>query len=342
MKPLHKLTQIGRGRRLRPIAMQLLGEYGMVPTRLKQITDASNTIFRVSMKDSEDCVLRMTAPKSCHGADEIRSEVSWLHAIDRDTDIGIPAPIARLDGDYVTEVSVPGEAEPIGCAVYRWVPGLMLDDRLTENNVRHLGKLMARLHEHSAGFIPPDGFRIRTFDSVFPYAVKGFAGLEPIVLFNEDAQAPLTVKQRPIFQDAYQRVADEIERLMRKEEPLRVIHNDLHVWNVKVDRDRLYALDFEDMMWGHSIQDIATTMYYFRWPDTYKTMLSAFRSGYESAQSWPEDHEGQLETLIMGRVLLLANYIAVSEDSEDCAFAPTYLSRVEGRLREYLASCGKQ
>ena len=336
MKRLHELTLIGRRRRLRPVAVKLLGEYGIEPTKLTQITEASNTIFRVRLDGADDYVLRMTAPKSCHGVDEIRSEVAWLHAIDEDTDIGVPAPIARLDGDYVSEVSLPGEINPICCAVYRWVPGVMLDDRLTEDNVRRLGILMARLHEHAAGFTPAEGFHIRTFDSVLPYAVEGFAGLEPIVLFNEDAQAPLTSKQRPVYKDVHQLVAAEIENLMRKKDPLRVIHNDLHVWNVKVDGNKLYALDFEDMMWGHPIQDIATTMYYFRWRESYEAMLAAFRSGYESISEWPEDHKGQLETLIMGRMILLANYVAVSEDSEDRAFAPEFLARGAARLRTYL------
>ncbi|MCK5827018.1 phosphotransferase [Candidatus Bipolaricaulota bacterium] len=337
MKPLHELTQIGRGRRLRPIALQVLDEdYGIAAIQLKQITEASNTIFRVITDSAQDYVLRMTAPKSCHGADEIRSEVAWLHAIDEDTDIGIPVPVARLDGDYVSEVLVPVEDSPICSAVYSWVPGRMLDEQLTEDNVRRLGSLMARLHEHAASFVTPKDFRIRTYDSVFPYSVEGFAGLEPIVLFNEDAQALLTSEQRSTYRDAYQLIAQEIESLMRNEDPLRVIHSDLHMWNVKVDGDKLYALDFEDMMWGHPIQDIATTMYYFRWADTYETMLMAFRSGYEFVQEWPESCEGQLETLMAGRMLLLANYVAASEDSEDRAFAPEYLVRCEGRLRSFL------
>ena len=337
MKPLHELTQVGRGRRLRPIALQVLNkQYGIAATQLKQITEASNTIFRVITDSAKDYVLRMTAPKSCHGADEIRSEVAWLHAIDGDTDIGIPAPVARLDGDYVSEVPVPGEDAPICYAVYSWVPGQMLDERLTPDNVRRLGTLMAQLHQHAADFAPREDFRIRTYDSVFPYAAVGFAGLEPVVLFNEDAQAPLTSEQRSVYQDAHQLVAQEIESLMRYEDPLRVIHSDLHMWNVKVDGDKLYALDFEDLMWGHPIQDIATTLYYFRWVDTYETMLAAFRSGYESVQPWPEIHKGQLETLMAGRTLLLANWVAASEDSEDRAFAPEYLARCEGRLRSFL------
>ncbi|MBU1049810.1 phosphotransferase [Candidatus Bipolaricaulota bacterium] len=336
MKLLCELTQIGRGRRLRPVARALLSEYGITPTQLKQITEASNTIFRVFTGSGEGYVLRMTAPKSCHGADEIRSEVAWLNAIDRDTSLGIPAPIARLDGEYVSEVLLPGEPKPIGCAVYRWVPGAMLDDALTQDNVRRLGVLMAQLHVHAAGFVPPEGFHIRTFDSVFPYSAEGFAGSEPVILFDKDSPCPLTDKQRDVYQQAMECVSQEVDQLMGNKAPLRVIHNDLHVWNVKVDGERIYALDFEDLMWGHPIQDIATTLYYVRWRDTYDEMLAAFRSGYQSVLAWPEGHAGQLETLIMGRALILANYAVVSEDAEDRAFAPEYLERIQERLQGYL------
>jgi Ser/Thr protein kinase RdoA (MazF antagonist) len=171
---------------------------------------------------------------------------------------------------------------------------------------------------------------------VFPYADESFPNTEPVVLFDDSPDAPLTLEQRTVYHEAYQRVVEEVERLIRSRLPLYVIHNDLHMWNVKVAGDRLYALDFEDMMWGYPIQDIATTMYYFRWREDFTSMLAAFRSGYESVQAWPESHSGQLDTFIMGRVLLLANYVAVSEDSEDRAFAPEYIERVTHRLCSFL------
>jgi len=338
MKPLHELTPIGRARRLRPIAADVASAYGIRDAALRQLTEASNTIFRVSAASGEHYVLRMTAPKSCHGPAEIRSEIAWLRALAQDTDLGIPAPIPRCDGAYVTEVDVPGAVEPICCALYRWVPGVMLVERMTEANVRRLGELMARLHEHAAGFVPPEGFRIRRYTSVFPYTDPSFPQVEPVILFDRGANAPLTGAQRDVYQDALDIIEGHVEELISEANEIRVVHNDLHVWNVKVFRTRLYALDFEDMMWGHPMQDIATTLYYFRWRDVYPAMLAAFRCGYTSVRPWPERRDGQLEALIMGRMLLLANYVATSQDSEDIALAPEYLSRTEQRLREFLHS----
>ena len=43
-----------------------------------------------------------------------------------------------------------------------------------------------------------------------------------------------------------------------------------------------------------------------------------------------------LGRLIIGRGILLANYVAVSEDPEDQAFAPTYLQRMDERIDRFL------
>lgn len=338
MNPLHELTPIGRGRRLRPVAAALLPEYGIERAKLNQLTDASNTIFRVSASSGERYVLRMTAAKSCHGPAEVLSEIAWLRALQRDTSLGIPEPIARLDGTYVTEVDAAGATEPLCCALYRWVPGVMLVERMTGDNIHRLGTLMARLHEHAGSFVEPEGFRIRCYASVFPYADPSFPQVEPIILFERGSDAVLTGAGRDVYRRALDVIEAHVAKLVAETGETRVIHNDLHMWNVKVDRTRLYALDFEDMMWGHPMQDIATTLYYFRWRDAYPMYLDAFRGGYTDVRAWPEQCDGQLEALIMGRMLLLANYVAASQDAEDIAFAPEYLSRGETRLRQFLAA----
>jgi len=336
MKPLHELTPVGRGRRLRGVAHQLLTAYGITSPRLAQIATASNIIFKVTDPQRSSYALRITAPKSCHGVEEIRSEVAWLHALAEETDIGCPTPIAGLEGKYVFEIDAPGENLKLCSALYQWVPGVTLDGVMTLENVRRHGQLMARLHAHAAAFDPPEGFRIRSYDSVFPYACEGFAGIEPIVLFDHGPEAPLEMAQREVFATAHRVVADELNALIQSSERQRLIHNDLHIWNVKVHGDTLYALDFEDMMWGFPLQDIATTLYYYRWQENYESLLAAFRTGYEAHQPWPAARPRQLETLIMGRMLLLANYVAVSKDSEDIALAPEYLTRVAARLCDFL------
>jgi len=336
MKPFHELTFLGQARRLRPLALEVLREFGVSPRSMKQLTAATNTVFRVDQDAGAPLVLRMTSPRSCHTPDVIRSEVVWLHALSEETEIGLPEPVPTRDGDFV--VSIRGEGVPGDrhCALFTWVPGAMLDDRLTLENVERHGQLNARLHEHGERFRPPAGFRIRTFDSAFPYSDPAFAGFEPIVLFDldEDLMPP---DRLDVFRRARDRIESVIGRLFTETEP-QVIHNDLHVWNVKVTRSRIYALDFEDLLWGHPVQDLGTTLFYYQTNERHEDLIAAFRRGYESGRPWTESHAGDLDALIAGRSLLLANFVAASEDTNDRALAPTYLARTETRLRRFLDS----
>jgi Ser/Thr protein kinase RdoA (MazF antagonist) len=97
-----------------------------------------------------------------------------------------------------------------------------------------------------------------------------------------------------------------------------VIHADLHQENVKVHRGRLRPLDFYEVIWGYPVQDIALTLYDLRYfadcrPYGYGALREAFIAGYASRLPWPEQHRGQIDTLIAGRQLRRANWVLEHE-----------------------------
>jgi len=339
-KPFHDLTSVGQARRLRPHAIKLLeGAFGIHAVRLRQLTSASNTIFRVERHEQSPLVLRIASPKSCHGPEEARSELAWLEALCRDGHIDVPQAVHTLAGDPVAAISAHGTPGVRHAALFRWIPGKMLADSLTIANVAAHGRLSAALHERAQRFSPPSWFRIRSYRDAFPYSDASFTPSEPIVLFGRLAKALMPPERKAVFQKILDRVQHVISDLHHNGVP-QVIHNDLHVWNVKISRGAPYALDFEDLLWGFPLQDLATTLYYYRYRDDYSDLLTAFRGGYETVRPWPVVDTRRLEALIAGRALLLANYVAASEDAEDRAFAPEYLQRVEDRFRRFLREVG--
>jgi Ser/Thr protein kinase RdoA (MazF antagonist) len=92
------------------------------------------------------------------------------------------------------------------------------------------------------------------------------------------------------------------------------LHGDYHPWNVKVYRSRIAAFDFEDLMWGWPIQDVATALYYFHGNPDYRILSDAFAEGYRSVAPWPADDQSQIDTFLMGRSLVLANYVLASPE----------------------------
>jgi len=280
----------------------------------------TNCIFRIDTEKGGKYILRITDPLGAHSVEEIRSEVMWLTALKQDTALGVPQPLPTRKGEMVITVEIDSVPEPRHCALFGWVPGVDLADRLSAENMHALGELTASLHNHAKTFSPADGFRARKLDRVFPYSDPGFPHVEPIVLFDEQHQRHFSEEGHAIYRLTAERVQDALDRLYADPRGLRVTHNDLHQWNVRVYRGQLFVLDFEDLAWGYPVQDIATTLFYFQTHEQRKPFIDAYKRGYTSINEWPETYPDQIETFIAGRGIMLANYLLCSKNPDDQEF----------------------
>ena len=329
MKDFARLTNRGQALRLRSMALVALERYDLPLKRLRLVTNELNGIFRVDTTGGRTYALRVCAPEAGHSLPEIRSELMWLAALRRDTDLNVLQPIATRTGETVTTVEAPGVPQARHCVLFSWVPGPNLAERLTPANLFKLGVLSARLHDHAATFAPPEGFWRKAADSVFPFG-------DPVVLFD-DAYRDLVPPERfEVFQRALAQIEGVIQELYTAGDNPRVIHHDLHQWNVKVYRGRLHALDFEDMMWGHPVQDVAITLYHLRSHEDFPALRAAFQQGYASELPWPEAYLGQIEALMAGRALDLANFAIQDPNAHWRQKMPAFLARTEKRLCAFL------
>jgi Ser/Thr protein kinase RdoA (MazF antagonist) len=329
-KPYYDLTGRGRALRLRRLALKALEQYDLDVTRVRLITDETNGIFRVDTATGEKYVLRVTLPEGGHDLDSVRAEMVWLDALSRDTDLSVPQPLAAKTGELVIQVACAGVPQPRFCTVFGWVPGTNLADHLTPNDAHKLGELSARLHAHAATFRPPAGFAILRFDKVFPFP-------EPVILFQDEYRHLFPPERRAVYERAIAWAQQAIDRLRACGEPMRVIHGDLHQWNVRVYRGILSPLDFEDLMWGWPVQDIATTLYYLLDLD-FQGLCAAFRQGYTRHSPWPERYPGEIDAFIAARGVGLVNFILQDPNPDWQAQVPGFVEKIEGRLRALLES----
>ncbi len=330
-----ELAPSGRARRIRRAAMAALKAYDLPVARVRLITNETNGIFRIDAGDGRRFVLRVGRGGAIgHTPTEARSEVEWLGALARETDLLVPAPVANRDGEAVTHVEVRGVPHARDCVLFDWVPGRQLDDDLRPETMSAYGALAARLHEHAATFRPSPMFEIVRYDRVFPFD-------QPVVLFDPARTSFVTDVQRDVFRAGAEVLERAIESL-RGREPARVLHGDLHRWNVLVDRrsgdaaPAVAAIDFEDLCWGWPVQDLAIALYYLHEEPTYPEILAAFRAGYEAVRPWPDVTGAEIATFIAGRAIVLANDVELLEDPEVRADGPTYMARFERRVRRLL------
>ena len=178
----------------------------------------------------------------------------WLEALHRDTEIGGPLPIVSRDGRYLVSASAEGVPGPRLCMVETWLPGVMLvRKRLTESVLEANGQLFARLHEHGAGFGPPDGFTKRRMDRIFSRGEDDLLVKGTLRSALDDRSLGLFIQSRKTVQDAF-------ARLWTSSYNPQLIHNDLWYENIKVYRGRVFPYDFEDTVWGYPVQDLATAL----------------------------------------------------------------------------------
>lgn len=328
MKPFQSLTVRGQARRLRQLAIHALASYDLEVARLRLITNDVNGIFRIDAAGGQRFILRVTAPEGGHTLDHVTAEMDWLAALARDTDLSVPRPLPDRKGSLVVTAEADGVPEPRLCEIFSWVDGKNLADDMSEVSVAKLGELSAKLHAHALIYRPPTNLSLLKFDRVFHFP-------EPVVLFEERFSDLFPSERKSIYQKAVDLAQESIDRLKASGEPMRILHGDLHQWNVRIARGVLSPIDFEDLMLGWPVQDIAITLYYFL-GDHYPAWRAAFQAGYTRHSSWPERHPGEIDSFIAGRGIGLANLVLADPAIALKVDPAEFVERIEKRLRRLI------
>lgn len=166
MKLFADLSYGGQVKRLKQLALKALSNYNLGQVRLVSLDHGENTTFKVvgSNRSSQTLkglnqwyVLRIYRPNK-HNIAAIHSELLWLVLLRQETDLVVPEPVATQDGSLFALTEAVGLPEPRYFALFRWLPGRSLDAGLNARAMERIGRFLARLHQHSQQFVPPEGF----------------------------------------------------------------------------------------------------------------------------------------------------------------------------------------
>lgn len=266
MKPRSEITRLGRMRRLRQIAHKALGAYGIANARLEFLAYEGNSIYRVDTlrASSDKCDTTLYVPgryvmrvhMDYHSDEALRSELQWLSALRRDFDAPVPEPVPALDGNLVTEITLPEVGLTRKCSLLRWLGGRFVSKCLRQSHVRQWGRLMARFHEHASGWQLPKGFTRRHRDWPGLYGEGASFEFPPDELWD-------AIPKR--FREPFEKVTRQVKRVMRQlgkdTETYGLIHADLAIHtNILFRGGQARAIDFDDSSFGHWIYDLAIAL----------------------------------------------------------------------------------
>jgi len=291
---------------------EVLARYAVPQGPIRCVAKLDNVIYRVG---KEHC-LRVYRPRT-HTSDELRSILSWLEALARDSEVIAPRPLRNDAGELLTITE-----QGTRCALLTWVAGRMHPDRPRGVHFERQGGMMAQLHEHAKGWTPPPGFVVPRWDAEGICGTDGFndGGGDPWPHVPDEARA--TLEEVVEFARA---------GMARAGEPDMLIHADLHLHNVVFARGRACAIDFDDTGYGHAEYDWVSALGVHRFRDNYDAVLGHFERGYGAPA-------GDLQPFYAARFAGLALWIAAmgQRPGDFQAQWRTYFDRQFDRARRCL------
>jgi Ser/Thr protein kinase RdoA (MazF antagonist) len=314
------------------LARVACGRYGISPdSKLHLYPLTENWTYRIETGSSDPVVLRIYRPGGRSPA-EIMSELAWMSAIGQDARSLVPGVICTVRGSKVLELSRAASLDPCYCVMFSYAAGREPAEEELAAWFPELGAITARLHQHARSWTRPSWFRRPRWD------------------------VSTTLGGRPHWGPWQSSVTDagQLKQLERLAEVVRtrlrafgegaarfgLVHADLRLANLLVDRHRITVIDFEDCGLSWYLYDLACALTFNEDRDDAGELVALWVDGYRQVEQLSAEDEKEIDTFLMLRRLMLTAYAGLRHDTElaaemrasgynarTCAIAEPYLSR---------------
>ena len=317
------------------IAHDALRLWGLKPRKIRWLGRGSNVVFRVRARGA-DYALRLHPPGRSETA-RLRSELEWLTAIRRDTDLMAPFPVAALvDGRERLSLELRHDLLPrasvVQAALFEYIEGERKSARdLSEDDVYRVGEYLGALHSEAqiktaADFSGPCLDWAGLFGEDSPYASPSESGLE-------------SERQRGILDQVAEQLRAPMSELATKPAAMGMIHADLLAKNILFRTDSIAALDFEFCGWGFYLYDLAPLLWQLKGEraSDYLMLEAAMWRGYTSIRPLAESDRALLETLIAARQIASIRWLRSNMENPALrAVAPALIAERCAELAGFL------
>lgn len=232
----------------------------------------------------------------------VQSELTWLAALQRDTDVPVTRPVPGANGQ-VLQHFITQSGEHRHAVLFHYVHGIEPDmSRDLTSLFAMLGSYAAKLHQHVTAWSRPPGFTRQAWD----------AGsiLSPDGLWGNWRTAPgVDSTNRLLIERATQRLRRDLHTYGTEADRYGLIHADMRLGNLLVDGGKVSLIDFDDAGFCWFTYDFAASISFYETHPAVPALMAAWLQTYQTIRRLTPADIASLDTMILLRRLALLAWI---------------------------------
>jgi Ser/Thr protein kinase RdoA (MazF antagonist) len=339
MTDFYRMTPREQEQAMVDLARTALVRWGIHPTGIALLKMRENAVFRVDYGSGHRHALRIHR-HGYHSDAALQSELQWMRALE-ESGVPVPQVIPSAAGRLFETVAAAAVPEPRQVDLFDWIEGRPLgasgesldgDQAAIRRVFRSIGELCALVHNQSAAWNPPSGFRRHAWDA------EGLTGETPLWGRFWELKA-LTDAERSLIERARRRVHEELSALDRSPEHYSLIHADLTPENLMVHGGDVRLIDFDDAGFGWHLFEIATTLFFHIGLPYFDSAYEGIIEGYRAQRELSDETLARLPLFILARSFTYLGWVHTRSETETAReLTPMLVEAVCSEARNYLGS----
>jgi len=305
------------------LVQEAIKHYDIQAENIEYFIEETNIFYKIDAKQGI-YMLKIFQEDSSKIEDNL-AEVYFINEIATKTDIIVPKVISTKDNESILQLENNNFPDKKRIALYEYIDGVDFNGNETRELFQKLGEATAKLHIASKELVIPNNINPKKWDKVFYYR-----GEEAI--YNTNKYHKFITKDDRLLLDKFiPYLNNKLQSYYTRESF--IIHADLNPWNVRIHKNEIRLLDFEEAMYASEIHDLAILLFYYRYDPNYnyQEVKEDVFKGYQKQRELPIITEFDIDLLIMARTTNFINYVLILYDD------PTeYIKNRMKRIREFI------
>jgi Ser/Thr protein kinase RdoA (MazF antagonist) len=271
---------------------------------------SENATYKVAAPDGQRWALRIHRD-GYHSTSAIRSELLWLMELRASGVATTPSPVKGRDGEIIQQLEHKQMLRPRSIVLFDWENGVEpgIGTELI-GPFKILGEVTARMHVHTRQWPRPAWFERFTWD----YETSLGEGTPHWGRWRDGIG--VVGERQKIFGRCVDLIGKRLADYGKGAERFGLIHGDLRLANLLIDRDVVKVIDFDDCGFGWYMYDAATPVSFYEHEPVVPELIEAWKDGYRRVTALPREDESEIPTFLMLRRLLLVAWIGSHNETD--------------------------